>query len=63
MKTRYVATSLDDIARDLLDLARLTESRSGRSKHEQEVHAAYARGLLKAAEILKNTTIEPGDEP
>lgn len=63
MKTRYVAMSLDGIAHYLLDLAAKAQAASGRSKHEQEVHAAYARGLLKAAEILKNTTIEPGDEP
>lgn len=59
MKTRYVATSLDDIARDLADLAAKAQAALGRSKHERETHAAYARGLLKAAEILKNTTIEP----
>ena len=59
MKTQYAATSLDDIARDLLDRARLAESRAGRSKHEREVSAAYARGLLKAVEILQNTVIEP----
>jgi hypothetical protein len=62
MKTRYVATSLDDIAGNLLGLADKAKAAAGRSKHEREIHAAYARGLLKAAEILKNTTIEPGDE-
>jgi hypothetical protein len=63
MKTRYVATSLDDIADTLAAQADRAELAARRSKHEQMIDAAFVRGLRVAVDLLRDTTIEPGDEP
>jgi hypothetical protein len=62
MKTRYVFTSLKDVAQELDRRANLIGVQMGRSKHEREVNNAHIRGLREAEDLLKNTDLEPEDK-
>lgn len=59
MKTRYVATSLGDIADTLALQADRAERAARRTKYERLIDAAFVRGMRAAVDLLRNTTIEP----